>query len=191
MTDPASVAEMAQQAQARFGRIDGLVNNAAVFASLAPRSFLKITSEEFDLVMRVNVRGVFECVKAVTPFMRDQGYGKIVNIGSGTFFKGSSRMMHCVSSKGAIVGMTRAMARELGEMGVRVNCLAPGFVMSDGLSENPAYGADAGRSTVASRCIERPQTAEDLVGKLAYLLSADSDFMTGQMLLIDGVSAMN
>ena len=191
VSDARSVQTFVDQTVSEFGAVEGLVNNAAVFASLKPGSLLDIPSDEFDRVFQVNVRGVFECIRAVVPTMRDHGYGKIVNIGSGTFFKGTPQLLHYVSSKGAIVAMTRAAARELGPLGIRINCLAPGFVMSEGLAENDAYDDDAGKHTVASRCINRPQESQDLIGAMAYLLSADSDFMTGQTMLVDGGSAMN
>ena len=139
--------------------------------------------------MRVNVRGVFECSKAVAPYMRRQGYGKIVNIASGTVFKGTPRLMHYVASKGAVVAMTRCLARELGDDGVRVNCLAPGLTMSEAVRAS-ALGATAA-NTVATRALKREEEPQDLIGTLVFLCAPDSDFMTGQTLVVDGGSVMH
>lgn len=174
----------------RFGRIDGLVNNAAIFTSLKPKPFELIDSDEFDRVLQVNVRGIFECARAVLPTMRAQKYGKIVNISSGTFYKGTPGMAHYVASKGAVIALSRVMAREVGRDGIRVNCVAPGFTLSEGVRNWEAPG-DLNAINVASRCIARDQMPEDLNGAIAFLVSADSDFITGQTLIVDGGSAMS
>jgi NAD(P)-dependent dehydrogenase (short-subunit alcohol dehydrogenase family) len=189
VTDADAVARMVAETERAFGGVHGLVNNAALFADLPKAPIEQIGSELFDRVMRINVRGSFECVKAVTPVMRRQRYGKIVNIASGTVFKGQTDMLPYVTSKGAIVAMTKCIARELGPDGIRANCLAPGFTMSEGVREQAEWVA-AGKATVASRALQREQTPEDLTGSLAYLLSADSDFMTGQTIVVDGGSVM-
>ena len=190
--DPSEVAGFVAAVLERFGRVDGLVNNAALFASLGHnKPFEKIGSDEFDQVMRVNVRGVFECSKAVVPVMRAQGYGKIVNISSGTVFKGTPGKAHYVASKGAVIALTRVIARETGRDGIRVNCIAPGFTLSEGVL---GWGDDvASHSTpsIASRCIPRAQQPEDLNGALVFLLSPDSDFISGQTLAVDGGSVMH
>jgi NAD(P)-dependent dehydrogenase (short-subunit alcohol dehydrogenase family) len=191
VSDSASIRAFVEKTVSTWGSIEGLVNNAAIFASIKLGSFMDISTEDFDRVLKINVRGVFDFIRAVTPIMKEKGYGKIVNIGSGTVFKGTPLFLHYVSSKGAIVAMTRAVARELGPLGIRINCLAPGFTMSEGMLESGAYQPDAGASTIASRCLTRGQTPEDLVGAVAYLLSADSDFMTGQTMVVDGGSAMH
>jgi NAD(P)-dependent dehydrogenase (short-subunit alcohol dehydrogenase family) len=141
-------------------------------------------------VMAVNTRGPFECVKAVLPVMRRQRYGKIINIASGTVFKGTPMMLHYVASKGAVVAMTRAMARELGEHGICCNALAPGLTLSDTVMGRNDYGAVRALN-VESRSLKREETPDDLVGALLFLASHDSDFMTGQTLLVDGGSAMH
>ena len=141
VTDPRSVAALVRATDEAFGGVQVLVNNAALFGKIAMKPFFEITSEEWDRVMAVNTRGPFECVKAVLPVMRRQGYGKIINIASGTVFKGTPMMLHYVSSKGAIVAMTRAMARELGEYGIRCNALAPGLTLSDVIKGRNDYGA--------------------------------------------------
>ena len=191
ITDASQVRRFVQLTMERFHRIDGLVNNAALFATIRPRRFEEFESEEFEQVLRVNVRGSFECIKAVVPIMRRQKYGKIVNIASGTVFKGSPMMLPYVSSKGAIIAMTRAVAREVGSDGICVNCLAPGLTLSEGLSGNSAYSSDLFQQTIDSRCLTRPQMPEDLTGIMAFLLSADSDFMTGQTVVVDGGSVMH
>ena len=189
VTSGQAVAQLVAEADEVFGGIDGLVNNAAMFTNLPKRPLEQITSEDFDRVMSVNVRGAFECIKAVVPVMKRQGYGKIVNIASGTVFKGQVMMLSYVTSKGAVVAMTRCVARELGSHGIRANCLAPGFTMSEGVKELEDWVRD-GQATIASRCLRREQQPEDLTGTLEYLLSADSDFMTGQTVVVDGGSVM-
>ena len=190
IVDAEAVARMVAAAEEAFGGVQGLVNNAALFATLLKQPFEEIASADFDNIMTVNVRGTFECIKAVMPAMRRQGYGKIVNIASGTVFKGAPSMLAYVTSKGAVVAMTRSVAREVGGVGVRVNCLAPGLTISEGVTNNEAFTKRAS-STVASPCIQRDQLPEDLTGSVVYLLSADSDFMTGQTIVVDGGAVMH
>jgi NAD(P)-dependent dehydrogenase (short-subunit alcohol dehydrogenase family) len=191
VTDPSSVRGMVSATVEHFGGLDVLVNNAALFGKVALKSFEEIDSAEWDRMMAVNVRGVFECVKAATPEMRKRKYGKIVNIASGTVFKGAPMMLHYVTSKGAIVAMTRSLARELGDHGIRVNTLAPGLVMSENVLANPAWQGAIVQNNVASRAIKREATPEDLCGTLVYLCCPDSDFVTGQVLVVDGGSVMH
>jgi NAD(P)-dependent dehydrogenase (short-subunit alcohol dehydrogenase family) len=186
-----SVSQMAAASVEAFGRIDVLVNNAGLFANLAMKPFEQIESGEWDRVMAVNVRGPFECAKAVLPQMRAQGYGKIVNIASATVFKGSPMLLHYVTSKGAVVAMTRSLARELGDAGIRVNTLAPGLTASENTLANPAWQGAVGANNIASRAIKREVTPEDLCGTLVYLASAESDFVTGQVIVVDGGSVMH
>ena len=190
VTDERSINDMMSKTLSTFGAIHGLVNNAALFTTLPKQRFEQISAADFDRVMVVNVRGSFECMKAVTPHMRKQKYGKIVNIASGTVFKGAPMMLSYVTSKGAIIAMTRCAARELGSDGIRVNCLAPGLTMSEGVKSDSTW---TGRmeSTVASRCLTREETPEDLIGSVCFLLSQDSDFMTGQTIVVDGGAAMH
>ena len=191
VTDAASAARMVAATVERFGSLDILVNNAGLFANLALKPFEQITSAEWDKVMAVNVRGTFECSKAAAAEMRKKKYGKIVNIGSGTVFKGAPMLLHYVASKGAIVAMSRCMARELGDDGIRVNTLAPGLTMSEGVVNNPDWKGVAVSGNVASRALKREAQPEDLCGTLVYLCSAESDFVTGQVLVVDGGSVMH
>lgn len=191
VTRPAEVQAMVAQTVERFGAVDILVNNAAVFGTLTRKPFEQIESQEWDKVMAVNVRGAFECAKAVAPVMRARKYGKIVNIASGTVFKGTPMLLHYVASKGALVAMTRCLARELGDDGIRVNTLAPGQIMSASVRANPAWSEAVIQNTVATRAIKRVATAEDLLGTLVYLCSADSDFVTGQVIVVDGGAVMH
>ena len=141
----------------------------------------------WDRVMAVNLRGPFLMVKHVAPPMMAQGYGKIINIGSGTAFKGIPRFLHYVTSKGGIMALSRALSRELGEHGIRVNTLAPGFTLSETvMAENPEHVEIAGKLSVAGRAIRRDAHPQDLLGALVFLAAADSDFITGQTLAVDG-----
>ncbi|MBR9763376.1 MAG: SDR family oxidoreductase [Rhodobacteraceae bacterium] len=192
VTDEASVVSFVDAVIDRFGRIDGLVNNAALFASLGKnKPFDQIDSAEFDKVLQINVRGIFEVSKAVVPHMRSQGYGKIVNISSGTAFKGTPGKAHYVASKGAVIALSRVMARETGKDGIRVNTVAPGFTLSEGVMEWGDEVARHSAPSVNSRCIPRDQRPEDLDGAIVFLLSPDSDFISGQTLAVDGGSVMN
>ena len=191
VTSSESARQMAELTFETFGKIDILVNNAGLFTNLALQPFEEITSSEWDKVMAVNVRGPFECAKAVLPFMRNQSYGKIVNIASGTVFKGAPMLLHYVSSKGAVVAMTRSMARELGDYGIRVNTVAPGLTASENTLSNPAWQGAVSANNIASRAIKREVTPEDLCGSLIYLVSQASDFVTGQVIVVDGGSVMH
>ncbi len=191
VTDPASAQSMVADTVKAFGAIDILVTNAALFGNLSLKPVTEIDSAEWDRVMAVNVRGVFECVKAAVPEMQKRKYGKIVNIASGTVFKGSPLLLHYVTSKGAVVAMTRCLARELGDDGIRVNTLAPGLVMSDNVIANPAWKGAIVANNIASRAIKKDLYPSDLTGTLVYLCSAESDFVTGQVVVVDGGSVMH
>jgi len=191
VSSAASVKQMVDKTVAAFGGLHILVNNAAVFGKLALKPFEEIPSDEWDKVMAVNIRGVFECCKAATPQMRAQKYGKIVNIASGTIYKGTPMLLHYVTSKGAIVALTRAMARELGGSGIGVNCIAPGLTMSDNVKSNTDWAEPLINGINASRAIKRNQQPEDLLGTLVFLSSPDSDFLTGQTIVVDGGSVMH
>jgi len=177
------VERMAAEVEERCGRIDVLVNNAGLYASLAMRSFSEIPVEEWRRVMDVNVLSMFLTCRAVVPRM-GQG-GRIVNISSGTPFRGVPFLLHYVTSKGAIVAFTRALAKELAG-GVRVNCVAPGFTMSDGVEEHPEVVEALQEISVSSRTIKRDQVPEDVTGAVAFLCGPESSFITGQTMVIDG-----
>lgn len=191
VSSPASVAALVEETLKRFGRIDILVNNAAVFGTLTNKPFTEIDGAEWDKVMAVNVRGSFECAKAVFPAMRERNYGKIVNIASGTVFKGTPNLLHYVSSKGAIVAMTRALARELGPYNICVNALAPGLTLSENVMTNPTWTEAVIAANRASRALKREEKPDDLLGALVFLASSESDFMTGQTLVVDGGSVVH
>ena len=186
-----SVGAMVEEVSSRLGRIDGLVNNAAMF-SRVPMSrvgSLEITEAEWDKMMEINVKGVWNVCSAVVPVMKTQGYGKIVNISSGTALKGSPSRIHYVTSKAAVIGYTKSLAMEVGEHNVYVNCIAPGSTLSE---EDPTPAIIAVREkAAASRCIKRVQTPEDLAGPIAFFVGPDSDFITGQTLVVDGGSCLH
>ncbi len=187
VTSPEDMQAMAEAAVKAFGRIDILVNNAAVYEGIKRKPFHEITPQEWDLVLTVNVKGAFLATRAVFPYMRGQGYGKILNLASEVFFTGSHGFAHYVASKGGIIGLTRALAVELGPHNICINCLAPGFTdteASRGLADVSKYDT----SKTPLRRLEKP---EDLTGTAVFLASAESDFMTGQTLLVDGGRAMH
>lgn len=182
----ADVERMVAHALERNGRIDILVNNAGLYASLEMRAFTEIPLEEWSRVMEVNVASMFLTSRAVVPVMREQGGGKIVNISSGTPFRGVPYLLHYVTSKGAIVALTRALAKELGKDGIHVNCVAPGFTMSDGVKSHPEVVEKLRDVSVAARTIQRDQVPEDVVGAVVFLCTPAADFITGQTMVIDG-----
>jgi len=174
------------QALERNGRIDILVNNAGLYASLEMRAFTEIPLEEWNRVMEVNVASMFLTCRAVVPVMREQGGGKIVNISSGTPFRGVPFLLHYVTSKGAIVAFTRSLAKEVGANAIHVNCVAPGFTMSEGVRSHPEVIEALRDVSVAARTIKRDQVPEDVVGAVVFLCSPAADFVTGQTMVIDG-----
>ena len=191
VADRASVEAMAEGAIEAFGRIDILVNNAAIFATI-PMSrspFDEIEIEEWDRMMAVNLRGTWLASRAVVPHMRARGCGKIINISSGTALKGSASRIHYVTSKAGVLGFTRTLARELGQHGICVNCIAPGSTLSE---ENPSEGIVRMRAAAAEeRAIRRVQKPEDVVGAVVFFASSESDFITGQTLVVDGGACMH
>ncbi len=186
VTDSSSVAAMVENTLAAFGRIDILVNNAALFAALKHSRFEDISEEEWSRVMDVNVRGVWQVSKAVVPAMRQRGAGKIVNIASTTALKGTPMMLHYTASKGAVIALTRAMAREVGDDGICVNAVAPGLTMSEGVLETGYWSDEWIDRNVSSRIIKRRALPGDIVGTVLFLASSDADFITGQTMVIDG-----
>ncbi len=173
------------------GRIDILVNNAAAFRGVLSKQpwqpFYEWKVEDWDYMLDVNLRGMWFCARAVYPYMKPQGYGKIINLTSSTFWEGVAGFIHYVSSKGGIIGFTRALARELGPEGIRVNALAPGFTLTEANREQAAGVPEHWETTRKGQCLtQRNEEAEDLAGPAFFLASSDSDFMTGQTLLVDG-----
>ena len=185
VTSNDSISAMVNASEKAFGPIEILVNNAGLFAALKLKPYSEIGEEEWDRVMTVNVRGMFQCVKGIVPSMRKAGRGKIVNLSSGTFFYGPPMMLHYVASKGAVVGLTRSLARELGDLKITVNAIAPGLTESEGVKSHAQMGA-AKAPTIASRALKREMVPEDLVGAMLFLSSSASDFMTGQLVNVDG-----
>ena len=171
----------------RFGKIDILVNNAAMFAVLHETECTEIDAVLWDRVMAVNLRGPFLMVKHVVPHMKARQYGKIINIGSGTAYRGVPMLLHYVTSKGGIVSFTRALSRELGQHGIRVNTLGPGFTLSDSVvDQNPEHVRTAQPRAIAGRAIPRDEHPHDLLGALIFLASSEGDFITGQNIAVDG-----
>ena len=186
VADEQSTMEMARTTIEHFGRIDILINNAGVFANLGKKPFYEISSAEWDMVLGVNLRGMFHCCKAVHPQMKKQGKGKIINITSSTFFQGVPYFLHYVSSKGGVIALTRALAREVGDDGIAVNAIAPGLTASEAVRENPMYPEEYLRISAGGRCFKRPEVPEDLTGTALFLASDESDFITGQTIVVDG-----
>ena len=183
------VARLATETVKAFGRIDILVNNAAIFSSIKLKPFEQIEVAEWRKVMDVNILGVALCCRACVPHMRKAGGGRIINLASGAPLKGVPLFLHYISSKGAVIAMTRGLARELGKDGITVNTLAPGFTLSENVAKDPTH-VKQGEVTRMTRAIQRDETPEDLVGTVSFLASADAAFMTGQTLVVDGGSAM-
>ena len=195
VADEASTQAMARAAWEKYGRIDALVNNAALFYGVERKPFDQLSVEQWDRVMAVNVRGVWLCCKAVVPYMREQrphtpdgANGKLINIASDTVLSGVPYFLHYVSSKGAVIAMSRALARELGDANICVNAVAPGFTESEaGL----LAGEEPAKRAVQGRALQRPELPEDLAGTIVYLCSADSDFLTGQTIAVNGGYVMH
>jgi NAD(P)-dependent dehydrogenase (short-subunit alcohol dehydrogenase family) len=186
VADEAAVERLAEEVADRCGGIDILINNAGLYASLAMRPFTEIPLAEWRKVMDVNVASMFLATRAVVPRMRERGGGKIVNISSGTVFRGVPFLLHYVASKGAIVAMTRALAKELGKDDIHVNCVAPGFTMTEGVQEHEDVVQALRDVSIAARTIQRDQLPEDVVGAVVFLCSPAADFITGQTMVIDG-----
>lgn len=191
VADEASIAAAVQKTVAEFGRLDILVNNAAIFTMVERKKFDEIPQDEWDRVMAVNVRGVWLAAKSAVPEMRKNGYGKIINISSGRAFKGSTHFLHYDASKAAVLGITKSLARELGADNICVNALAPGSTASENVMKRSTDLGSSMAGTVNSRALKRVETPEDLLGACVFLASPESDFMTGQSLVVDGGAAMH
>ncbi len=187
VAEEADTLAMAKAAFEKFGRIDVLINNAAIYGGIKRKPFFEIDLDEWDLVMKVNVKGAFLATRAVFPYMKRQNYGKIINLTSEVFFTGSHGFAHYVSSKGGIIGLTRALAVELGPHGICINCVAPGFTDT----EASRGIADVDKYDTSKTPLKRLEKPEDLTGTAIFLASPESDFITGQTLLVDGGRAMH
>jgi len=186
VTSDDQVEQAVSQAVEVFGSVDILVNNAGIATSIPPRSFEEIGTDEWLRVYDVNVIGIFRFCRAVFRHMKAAGGGRIVNIGSAAAFKGVPLLLHYVSSKGAVLAMTRSLAKELGEHKILVNCVAPGFTISPSVLENEGQMSRSRSISLQGRAIARDQFPDDLVGAVLFLSSEDSSFMTGQTLVVDG-----
>jgi NAD(P)-dependent dehydrogenase (short-subunit alcohol dehydrogenase family) len=184
VSDGVAVAKFINGVDKTYGGLHILVNNASL-ARMGRTPVEELASAEWDRYFAVNVRGMFECVKVAVPIMRRQGYGKIINISSGTVWNGPANMLHYVATKGAIVGMTRALSTELGKDGIRVNAIAPGLTSTEYIAGRNDYG-DYLAGMAKTRAIQREEVPEDLVGACIFFASPDSDFVTGQTLIVDG-----
>lgn len=187
VTDPASVKTMADGAVAKFGRIDGLVNNAALYATLHGGRFDQIDENEWDAAMAVNVKGIWNCCKAVFAPMREAGGGSIVNISSLAAIYGMPYALHYTTSKAAVIGLTRGLAREVGRYGIRVNAIAPSAVKTEGTKEFFGEKHEGALETIAKgQSIARNLETSDVTGTVLWLLSDAAKFVTGQTVPVDG-----
>lgn len=191
VSDPAGVDRMMHQASALHGGIYGLVNNAALYTTLRKQPFEAIPQEEWRRVFQVNVEGVFNCCRSIAPHMRKSEGGSIVNLSSATVLKGNPYLLHYVASKSAVLGMTRALAREFGEWNVRVNAVSPGLTLSDGILNDGTDREMQKADIRKTRAIHRDMHPVDVVGAIAFLMGPESEMFTGQNLVIDGGMTMN
>lgn len=186
VADEDSVRAAMQTINRAVGGVDILINNAALFSTLINRPFDEYSADEWMRVMRVNTLGPFNCAKAVTPHMKDQRWGRIINVASTSALKGLANMAHYVTSKGAVITFTRVLARELGAWNITANALAPGLTLSDQILKNDDHIAKFGEAIRKSRSIQRDAVPADLVGTVSFLASDDAAFMTGQTLCVEG-----
>jgi 3-oxoacyl-[acyl-carrier protein] reductase len=184
ITNEDDLSRMVAKTVNKFGAIDALVNNAAIYAGLEAKHFTEIDQDEWDRVMRVNIKGAWLCTKAVVPEMRKQKKGKVINISSGTVFGATPGLLHYITSKAAIIGMTRGMARELGDDNICVNCVAPGMTWNE--ASRGMFSEERALRSAQRRCLKRLEQPDDLAGAVKFLVSDESDFITGQTILVDG-----
>ena len=184
VAEEASCSDMAAATVRQFGRLDVLVNNAGIFSTLAMKPFWEMTVAEWDLLMAVNVRGVFLATRAVVPQMQRQKSGRVINISSAAIFMGRPNYLHYIASKGAVYTMTRSMARELGPFGVTVNSITPGATYTE--IPRSTVTPEQKEAMLKAMCIQRPEEPNDLVGTVVFLASDDAAFITGQNINVDG-----
>jgi 3-oxoacyl-[acyl-carrier protein] reductase len=189
--DYKSIEGLVHETLERFGRIDVLLNNAAIYVTekLWKGPLEELALDEWDRVMEVNLKGVFLCCRAIIPVMKTQKSGKIINVASGTFFSGTGNMPHYTTSKGGVIALTRVMARQLGQWGINVNCMTPGSTMSEEVVTDEVRRRR--ESSVRGRAFNRIELPEDITGTALFLASSDSDFMTGQLLVVEGGGIMH
>lgn len=188
VSSESDVQRVVQQTIERFGKIDVLVNNAAISKTLERKPFEALSVADWRKMLDVNTIGVFLCCRATSPHMRANKYGRIINVTSGTAFKGAPMILHYVASKGAVMSMTRSLARELGNDGITVNAISPGYMLSAGNFDNPEYMRTQRPKALGERSIPREGYEDDLVGALSFLASDDASFITGEILAVDGGS---
>ncbi len=178
-----SVEETIEHAERECGPVDILVNTASIFSSLSRKPFEELTAEDWERSLSVNVLGTFHGTKAVFPHMKERGRGKIVNVASDAVFKGLPLLLDYVTAKGAVVAMTRALARELGPHNIRINAVAPGYTWH---AEHEKWSDERNEQVLSLRCLQRTQLPDDVARAVLFLVSDDSDFVTGQTLVVDG-----
>jgi len=189
VTKVTDTAEMAKKTVERFGKIDILVNNAAIWAGIKLKPFWEISEDEWDKLMAVNLKGMWLCCKAVVPYMKEQRSGKIINLSSGVHFKGIPYVTHYTTSKGGVVAFTRAIARELGEYNINVNGIAPGLILTEASLDK--FSPELIAKDTANQALHKEQKPEYVVGTVLFLASEDSDYLTGQTILVDGGTFMH
>jgi len=189
VSDQESVQRMVDIVLEEVGIIDILINNAAIFSTLKMQPFEEISLDEWNRVIAVNLTGVFLCSQAVVPVMRKQKGGRIINISSGTILSGRPYYIHYVASKAGVAGFTRALAREVGNDNITVNTVAPGPTFTE--VERDSVSPGQAQAMIKQQCIQRPATPDDIVGTIVFLSSADSAFISGQMILVDGGKGMH
>lgn len=186
VTKPTEVQALMDFAAELPGKVHALVNNAGIYTSLKPTAFDQLTVDEFNQVLAVNVTGLFVCCKAVLPVLKSNGGGRIINIASAVAFKGNPLMAHYVASKGAVISLTRALAREVGADEILVNSVAPGLTLTDGVMQNKELSAGVKESSLATRVLKKDMLPNDVAGAVAFFCLPESGFVTGQTLVVDG-----
>ena len=184
VSDEASTQGLVRSVMEKYGRIDILVNNAAIFSTIKTKPMEEIDLDEWDGLMRVNLRGLFLCCKAILPQMKAQKQGKIINVSSATVFMGKPYYIHYVTSKAGVIGFTRALAREVGDWNIQVNCLTPGYTETE--IPRGTTTPEQKKAIIGHQCIKHIGTPEDLLGIMVFLASDESDFMSGQTVNVDG-----